>query len=483
LQLATGEIQALVGENGAGKSTLARILCGLTSPDNGEMELLGKPYKPTSRVDAERLGVRIVLQELNLIGTLSVAENLFLRKIPSRLGLIDYRVLHSRAAELLEQVGLESVDPRAAVETLGVGVRQMIEIAAALSEDCRLLILDEPTAALTEVEAERLFGHLFRLREAGVAIVYVSHRMEEIKRLADRITILRDGLRITMTPASEISLDEIIRHMVGRDLTTSLRNTRSRGSSAMRVVGVGSGSVVKDVSFELFEGEILGVAGLMGSGRTETVRTLFGADRRTDGELYLQGSDQPAQISSPQKAVKNGLALLTEDRKDQGLMLPRPIRENLTLPWLRRVSNRFGWIRSKREFVEASAIANRLDIRCQSLEQPVGELSGGNQQKVVFAKWLATDCRVLLVDEPTRGIDVGAKFEIYELLNDLASQGKAILVVSSDLPELMAICDRILVMSGGRMVATFSSNEWTADKIMAAALSGHENPLTSVPQR
>jgi len=475
LYLAPGEIHALVGENGAGKSTLASILCGLSRPDRGQMRLSGNPFAPPSRVEAERLGVRIVMQELNLIGTLSVAENLFLRKLPRKFGIIDYPRLHRQAQLLLHRVGLDNIDPKWPVESLGVGIRQMIEIAAALSEECRLLILDEPTAALTGGETELLFSHLLRLKQAGTAIVYVSHRMEEIKRMADRITILRDGKLVSSQPANELSLDDVIRLMVGREVGREVWCPKQRGKAALQVTRLRSEPVVKDVSFELFEGEILGVAGLMGSGRTETVRAVFGADHRSAGEMYLDGSVHPARIRGTSDAVQAGLALLTEDRKDQGLLLTRPIRENVTLPQLRQLARSGGWIRRRKENGRAEGLVKQLDVRCRSIEQTVGELSGGNQQKVVFAKWIGTDCRVLLVDEPTRGIDVGAKFEIYSLLNSLASQGKAIMVVSSDLTELMAICDRILVMSVGQVAANFRRGEWTADSIMSAALSGHTN--------
>jgi len=470
IELAAGEILALVGENGAGKSTLASILGGLTKPEGGSMRLGGEAYSPSSRVDAERLGVRIVLQELNLIGTLSVAENLFLRRMPRKFGLIDIGGLHAQARELLARVGLEKLDPSCPVGSLGTGTRQMIEIAASLAEDCRLLILDEPTAALTEVETERLFDHVLRLKKGGTAVIYVSHRMEEIQRLADRIAILRDGKLVASRPAAGVSLDEVIRLMVGREVGTGVWCAKRKRDVALRVTGLRRGSAVKDVSFDLFQGEILGVAGLMGSGRTETVRAVFGADRKDAGEIFLAGSQAP--IKSTGEAVRRGVALLTEDRKDQGLLLPRPIRENVTLPRLRTFARRGGWIRLGAESTAAQSLTKRLDVRCRSIEQPVAELSGGNQQKVVFAKWIGADSEVLLIDEPTRGVDVGAKFEIYRILNELARKGKAILVVSSDLPELMALCDRIMVMSAGRVAATFARGEWSADRIMAAALSG-----------
>jgi ribose transport system ATP-binding protein len=474
LELRPGEIHALVGENGAGKSTLARILSGLSRADEGEIRLDRERYVPTGRVDAERLGVRIVLQELNLIPTLSVAENLFLRKMPQRLGFIDRRTLSDRAQVLLGRVGLADLDPSRPVEGLGIGARQMIEIASAFSEECKVLILDEPTAALADAEAERLFEYVLRLKAAGTAIVYVSHRMEEIRRLADRITVLRDGRLVDSRPAAELSLDDVIRLMVGREIGQGVWRAKEPGRVALRVSGLKQPPAVREVSLEVREGEIVGIAGLMGSGRTETLRALFGADRRRGGDVYLGDADRPARLRNTTDAVRSGVALLTEDRKDQGLLLSRPIRENVTLTHVRRFAAIGGLIRARREAAEAETLTRRLDVRCRSIEQTAGELSGGNQQKVVFAKWLNADCNVLLVDEPTRGVDVGAKFEIYGLLNELASQGKAVLMASSDLPELMSICDRILVMCRGRVTASFERGQWTADGIMAAAIGGEE---------
>jgi ribose transport system ATP-binding protein len=475
--LRPGEVHALVGENGAGKSTLARILAGLTPPDAGAMTFEGRPYAPRSKHEAERLGVRMVLQELNVVGTLTVAENIFIDQLPHRLGWIDRRRLNGEAAALLAQLGLGDLDPARPVGTLGIGHQQMVEIAAGLSRRCRVWILDEPTAALTDAEAERLFAQMKRLQGEGVGILYISHRMEEIRRLSDRITVLRDGRMVATHRTSEVTLDQIVREMVGRELGESLsRGAAARGASALRVDGLCRGGAVRDVSFEAFRGEILGFAGLMGSGRTETMRAVFGADRPDRGAVYLRGSAQPARIRSPRDAVRQGVALLTEDRKGQGLLLPLSIRANTTLARMGDVSGKGGWISAAAERGVADRFVRALAIRCASAEQPAGQLSGGNQQKVVIAKWLYRDCDVLIFDEPTRGIDVGAKFEIYRLLADLAAGGKAVVVVSSDLKELMAICDRIAVMSAGRLAAVFGRGEWTQDGIMKAALSGYLGP-------
>jgi ribose transport system ATP-binding protein len=471
-ELGRGEVHALVGENGAGKSTLCRILAGLTSPTSGTMELAAQPYLPRTKAEAERRGVRMVMQELNLIGNLSVAENIFLRHLPHRAGWIKYAELNDRAAELLRRVGLPHLDPRVKVRTLGIGQQQLIEIAAGLSERCEVLILDEPTAALTEAESGHLFEQIALLTDAGAGVIYISHHLEEVCRVAGRITVLRDGAVVATRPAGEWTLPEMVRAMVGRDLASlEERPARPPGAVALQVEGLRRGPAVREVSFDVRRGEVLGFAGLMGSGRTETMRAIFGADTPEAGRILLHG--QPVRIRSPRDAVRQGVALLTEDRKQQGLLLPLPVRVNITLAALGQVARRRGWLSPGWERKRATEWVDRLSVRCHSLEQKVAELSGGNQQKVVMAKWLMRDCEVLLFDEPTRGIDVGAKFEIYGLLSELAESGKAIVMVSSDLRELMAICDRIAVMSAGRLVETFARGHWSEDRILSAALSGY----------
>jgi ribose transport system ATP-binding protein len=346
-----------------------------------------------------------------------------------------------------------------------------------LSQRCDLLILDEPTAALTDPEINHLFDQINRLKEAGTCVLYISHRMEEIQRISHRISVLRDGRLIATRSVTEAPLHEVVRLMVGRELGEAFeREAQPPGPVALRVQGLRRGRAVRDVSFEVHRGEILGFAGLMGSGRTETMRALFGADPKDAGDIFLHGAATPSPIDSPRDAVRLGLALLTENRKEQGLWLPLAIRSNLTMMCLDRISRARGWIRAGRERAEADRWAKTLSVRCTSVEQRVVELSGGNQQKVVVAKWLFRDCDILIFDEPTRGIDVGAKFEIYHLLSRLAGQGKAIVVVSSDLKELLGLCDRIAVMSAGRLAATFNRGAWTQDRIMAAALSGYLKP-------
>lgn len=471
--LKTGEVHALVGENGAGKSTLVHIIAGLQSPDAGEMQLGGQKYEPRGKADAEACGIKIVCQELNLIPNLTVAENIFVERLPSRLGFIEYRKLNRAAKEVMGRVGLEDVEPDIPVRLLGVGQQQLVEIAAGLSRRCRVLVLDEPTASLTDREIELLFARIEELKAEGVAVIYISHRIEEVIRIADRVTVLRDGRVVSTQPTSESSVNDIIFRMVGRDIEhTQLHRSSTPGRVALRVAGLSVGGKVRNISFEARRGEILGAAGLVGSGRTEAMRAVFGADRAESGQLFLHESSEPAPIRAPRDAVRNGIALLTEDRKEQGLLLDLAVRENISLTRLSEVS-RFGWIDPGRERSVAQEYIDTLSIRCSSREQQARQLSGGNQQKVVIAKWLFRNCDILIFDEPTRGIDVGAKFEIYRMLAELAQQGRAIIFVSSDLKELMAICDHIMVFSAGRIAATFEKGQWSQEKIMAAAFSGY----------
>ncbi|MCL5271645.1 MAG: sugar ABC transporter ATP-binding protein [bacterium] len=479
--LQAGEVHALVGENGAGKSTLVRLIAGIVKPDGGHFLLDGHPYAPRSKAEAEAHGIRMVMQELNLIANLSIAENIFLGAMPHRFGVIRTGRMDAAAREIMTRVGLGELDPALPVNRLSIGQQQMVEIAAAVGgavaarARCRILILDEPTASLTATESEMLFAQVELLRGRGVAIVYISHRMEEVKRLADRITVMRDGRRIATAPARELSTEDIIGLMVGRPLSRIENEPGDRaGDVALRVVGLSRGRWVREVSFEAHRGEILGFAGLMGSGRTELMRAIFGADRLDRGGIFLHGSTRPARIRSPRDAVRLGLALLTEDRKGQGLLLPASIRENISLPQLAQLA-RWGWVDGAAETALAVRSIQQFCIKCASAEQPASELSGGNQQKVVIAKWLARKAEVLIFDEPTRGIDVGARFDIHQLLIGLAARRKAVLVVSSDLLELMTICDRIAVMSLGRLTGILPRAQWSQEKIMALALSRHLN--------
>ncbi len=473
--LHAGEVHALVGENGAGKSTLVKMIAGLVKADAGEMRLRGEPFSPANKTAAERAGIRLVLQELNLVPTLSVAENILLDRLPrNALGIVNRRRLNEEARAAMDLVGLEDVAPTQIAGALGIGQQQLVEIAASLVRRCDVLMLDEPTAALTARETNLLFAQMERLKGEGVGIIYISHRLEELQRIADRITVLRDGRMIATHQSSAVKIPQLVREMVGRELSEAVTRRDSRTDEvALRVVGLRAGDRVRDVNLEVRRGEILGLAGLMGAGRTETLRAIFGADTRVAGEIYLRGA--AVRIDSPYDAVRQGLGFVTEDRKGQGLLLSQSVRANITLARLGALAWSGGVIDRARERATAGDAIKSLRVRCASTEQPVLHLSGGNQQKVIIARWLWRNAEVLLFDEPTRGIDVGAKFEIYALLAELAAQGKAIVVASSELEELMALCDRIAVLSAGRLTAVYARDEWSQEKIMNAALREHGN--------
>jgi ribose transport system ATP-binding protein len=378
------------------------------------------------------------------------------------------------AKEALARVGLGELEPTTPARKLGVGQQQLVEIAGALAQNCRLLILDEPTAALTDPEIDRLFANIRRLQTEGVGVIYISHRMDEIRRIANRVTVLRDGRRVATHPAAEVSPADLVREMVGHDLPERKAGSgRVAGAVAMRVSHLTAGDRVRDVSFEVRQGEILGLAGLIGAGRTETLRTIFGADPKDRGEIYVGGGDRPVSIHQPSDAVRAGIGMVPEDRKLDGLLLAQSVRVNTTLATLSQHVHGGGWLDFRAETRTTDSLRDRLGVRCSSPEQAVLELSGGNQQKIVIARWLARNCKVLLFDEPTRGIDVAAKDTIYQLLRELAAEGKAVVVVSSELTELMALCERILVMSAGSIVAEFLPGQWSQEKITHAAFSGY----------
>lgn len=476
LDLRAGEVHALLGANGAGKTTLARILCGLTRADSGDMMLAGAPYTPTDKAGAEQAGVRIVHQELNLIDTLSVAENLFFGDFPGRLGWIDGERLRDGAREALRVMGLDEVDPDTSAGRLGVGQKQLVEIAAALRRSCRVLILDEPTAALTDPQIERLFHHVRRLRAAGVGILYISHRMEELRRIADRATILRDGKVITTADMRDLTMPRIIADMVGpAGYRKARRGRRDPGRPALRVQGLRRGQAVRGIDLHVRRGEIYGLAGLVGSGRTELLRAIFGADRADAGSVTV-GDAPPRRFRHPGEAVTAGLAMIPEDRKQQGLLLAQSIKHNTSLGVLHRLAGPLGWIDRDRETAVAERIRRDLDLQCRDLDQAALELSGGNQQKVLIGRWLVRDAEVFLFDEPTRGIDVTARARVHQLLHDLAEAGKAVLMVSSELEELMDLCDRIGVLSNGRLTAEFERGAWSQRALLAAAFAGYQPP-------
>ncbi|MDD1015750.1 sugar ABC transporter ATP-binding protein [Pseudomonas rubra] len=474
LSLHRGEVLALTGENGAGKSTLSKIIGGLEAATTGHMLYQGRAYQPGSRAAAERLGVRMVMQELNLLPTLTVAENLFLDNLPGRAGWINRKRLRQLAQAAMAQVGLEAIDPDTPVGELGIGHQQMVEIARNLIGDCHVLIFDEPTAMLTAREVELLFTQIERLQQRGVAIVYISHRLEELKRIAQRIAVLRDGKLVCVEPMQRYNSEQLVNLMVGRELGEHIDlGVRNIGAPILKVHKLSRGDKVKQVSFEVRSGEVFGISGLIGAGRTELLRLIYGADSADSGSMELGDPLLPVRVDSPVDAVRQGIALITEDRKGEGLLLSQSISANIALGNLPAIS-RAGVVSSAAERALAERQIAAMRIRSSSPEQVVGELSGGNQQKVVIGRWLERDCTVLLFDEPTRGIDVGAKFDIYGLMAELARQGKALVVVSSDLRELMLICDRIGVLSAGRLIETFKRDSWTQDQLLAAAFAGYQ---------
>lgn len=465
--LRPGEVHALVGENGAGKSTLIKILAGACAFERGEYLLEGRPAGIASPQDAIRSGISVVYQELELAPRLSVAENIFFGRLPSRRGRVLWAQLYRESAAILAQVGLE-VDPRLWVERLDLAARQMVEIARALSCRARVLIMDEPTSALTPAEISRLFGLIRRLREQGTAILYVSHKLEEILALADRVTVLRDGARVGTFAAEALDEGQLITLMVGRPLGELFSRTHQARQTVALEVKELSTARVHDISFAVAEGEIVGFSGLMGAGRTEVARAVLGLDQRLGGVVRVGGQAVPADSCAAARQL--GLGLVPEDRRAEGIFPQLGVGHNLSIAALEQFSRR-GWIRRDQEQEAVAEQVRRLEVRTPSLEQRIALLSGGNQQKVLIARWLLREgLRVLLVDEPTRGIDVGARAEIYRLLDLLAGQGLALVVISSELPELLGLCDRIYVMKGGRITGQVQRAEATQERLLAMAL-------------
>lgn len=471
-----GRLNALLGENGAGKSTLMNILAGVFPPDSGSILLGGRRVRFQGTREARDAGIAIIFQELNLIPHLTVAENIFLGREPlNRLGMIDYSKMHRNAARILAELECD-VSPRTPVGQLRVGQQQIVEIGKALSWNSRILIMDEPTSAITEQEVQILFRLIRRLKKSGVGIVYITHKLEELFKIADHVTVFRDGRLIGAHPLSSLNRSAMIQMMVGRDLSDLFPKTHSEKSNQTLVVRSLSlqsprgkdGFLVKEVSFSIRRGEVLGIFGLMGAGRTELLEALFGLHpRQTRGAVQMEGTT--VKIRSPQDAIQAGIALAPEDRKAQGLILKMSVGANASLSAL-SACERFGLIHPKKEQNLVGNFVRRLQIKTSSLRQPIQNLSGGNQQKVVLAKWLSTQPKVLLLDEPTRGVDVNAKKEIYRLIDQFTQSGLAVVMVSSELPEVLAISDRILVLCEGRKTAELARQEASEESIMEAAL-------------
>src|ERR687883_676276 len=461
--LRRGEVHVLLGENGAGKSTLMKILSGAYQKTAGRITLDGNEVEIKNPAHAQGLGISTIYQEFNLVPHLSVGENIFLGREPSRLpGLIDRRAINRQAARVLGGLGL-GLDPRRPVRGLRVAEQQMVEVAKALSLDARVLIMDEPTAALAEHEIRELFAAIRGLKQKGVSVVYISHRLEELFEIGDRVTVLRDGRSVGTYEVAATDKFELIRLMVNRDLTELFPKERAAlGEEVLRVEGLTTRGGLKDVSFSLHRGEVLGIAGLLGAGRTELARAIFGLDKLESGTVRIKG--EARRIGSPRAAINLGVGFLTEDRKAQGLVLPLSVKDNLCLPSVDKFTA-YGFVDAKRERRAAERYVKELRIRTPGLEQKVVYLSGGNQQKGVLSKWLCSEAGIFIFDEPTRGVDVGAKAEIYQLMNRLAAAGVAIIMISSELPEILGMSDRILVMRGGRVACEFDAKEATQEKI------------------
>ena len=448
LELRAGEVLALLGENGAGKSTLIKILGGAHPPDAGTLELDGEPLDIRGPTDSQAAGIAVIYQEFNLVPGLSARENIFLGQETTRAGFIAADEERRRVRELFDRLGA-SIDPEVPCGRLSVAEQQEVEIAKALSQNARLIVMDEPTAALSPSEVERLLEVVRELKAQGIGVIYISHRLNEIFEIADRVTVLRDGGHVGTKPIGEFTRDSMIELMVGRSLDQEFPKAAAElGEERLVVRGLSRGRRVREVSFGVRRGEVLGLTGLVGAGRTETARLIFGADRREAGIITLDG--KTLRLGSPREAVAAGICLLTEDRKTQGLVLGQSVRENFGLPNLASFAW-LGFIDQKREAEALEVHVGKLQIKLSSVDQSVGTLSGGNQQKVVLAKWLERNAEVIIFDEPTRGIDVGAKYEIYQLINRLAAAGKAILMISSELPEVLGMSDRVVVMHEGRI--------------------------------
>jgi ribose transport system ATP-binding protein len=469
-ELYAGEVHALLGENGAGKSTLMKVLAGIYPKDSGHVYFQGKEVEITSPRAAQALGISMIHQELNLMPHLTVAQNVYIGREPRWGGnfLLDDKALNRTTQELFEQMHLK-LNPRTKVADLTVAKQQMVEIAKALSFNSRVLIMDEPTAALTDTEIAELFTIIRGLRQQGVGVVHISHRLEEIKQISDRVTVMRDGHYIDTVQTQDVTIEEIIRMMVGRTIYESAPEIPEQETQAivLEVKNLNRSNELKEINFHLKKGEILGFAGLMGAGRTEVARAVFGADPIDSGEIYVHG--KRVEIKSPRDAVTHGIGYLSEDRKRYGLALGMDVETNIVLAALQKFLGAGGVVNRSQTSSIAKKYADALAIKTPSLQQRVKNLSGGNQQKVVIGKWLTANTEILIFDEPTRGIDVGAKSEIYKLLNDLARAGKAIIMISSELPEILRMSHRIIVMCEGRITGELSSSEATQEAIMTLA--------------
>jgi rhamnose transport system ATP-binding protein len=469
LELHAGCVTALIGENGAGKSTLVKILTGVHRPDSGDIQIDGRNVQIRTLADAQALGIAVIHQESVVFEELSVAENIFVSAVPRRLGLIDWRGMQQRARRLLAQLEAD-IDPRVPLRELSIAQRHLVQIARALANDSRVVIMDEPTAALSHHEAQDLLQIVARLKSEGRAILFISHKFEEVLASADRYAVFRDGSRVGAGLMADTTLEQLISLMAGRALTQTVPKADTQpGAEILRVAGLSRAPEYRDISFALRRGEVLGIYGLVGAGRSELMHTLFGLNRADSGQIILDG--RALALRSAQDAIAHGIAYVPEDRQHQGAILTQTIAENIVLPNLRALSHH-RIVNRRRVATQADAWATRLKVKCASITQQVNELSGGNQQKVVLAKWLMTQPRVLILDEPTKGIDIGSKAAVHQLTADLVSQGLAVILVSSELPEVLGMADRILVMRRGRARGLFERAAASSEVILRAALDG-----------
>ncbi len=470
LRIRKGEIHALVGENGAGKSTLMKILNGNYKKDAGSIYIDGKEAEIRCPDDARSFGISIIFQELNLVPHLSVAENIFMGRL-RREGkkLIDWKQVYQKAGALMERIGYP-IDTRTAVEKLSVAQKQMVEIAKAISySNTKLILMDEPSATLTNRECEKLFEVIRSLKEQGISVIYISHKLEEIAELCEWVTILRDGKIIDTGAVSDFTKDDMISKMIGREISDKFpaRSSKPGDKEILRVEGLSRHGVISDISFSLREGEVLGFAGLVGAGRTEIARAVIGMDYTDMGEIYVEG--KRARIRSPKDALRSGIAYLSEDRKQEGLVLKAPVKWNISMANMSRILSA-GMVNEKKDEAIADKMIDKILIKTPSREQYAMNLSGGNQQKIVVAKWLNTDAKIFIFDEPTRGIDVGAKYEIYVLINELVQEGKSVILISSELPEVLEMCDRVLVINKGKLAAELTGENMNAQSVMGYAI-------------
>lgn len=468
-----GEIHALVGENGAGKSTLVKILSGAYQKDSGIIKIDGVEVEIKSPLEGRKAGIGIIYQEFSLVPDLSVSENIYLYTLSEKKIFIKWQNINRNAKELIDSLGF-IIDPLDKVRDLSINNQQVVEIAKALSENVKVLILDEPTSVLAPHETSRLFEVLKKLKQKGVTIFYITHRLEEIFKIADVVTVLRDGMVTGTYPLSKINLEDIIKMMIGRKLNAFYPERQIiHGKEIFKVENICSGDKVKKVSFSVREGEVLGITGLVGSGRTETVRAIFSADKKESGRIFL--NDAELKIESPSDALKSGLGLVPEDRKTQGIILPLSIKNNISISILDKLSDRLGFIKKTKEKKNSLQFIDNLAIKAKNSEIIVSDLSGGNQQKVVLAKWLSLNCKVLMLDEPTRGVDVGAKVEIYNIINELAGKGMGIVLISSEMMEVIGVCDRILVLKDGEVSGLLEKKDFSEENILRMAISNQSS--------